>query len=211
MKISSHYAAARRALALVAALLPLAAAAVASEAQTISGPVSVRISPSQYRQSIADIFGPSIAITGRFEPETRVQGLLAIGAGPRACSDSGLERYDELARGIADQVVDQQHRDTLLPCKPPSATAADEVCARAFFTSIGRLLYRRPLTEREIDDEVQAAGATATRCMISIPASGGAGRDADFSPIFFTATRSSSRIPRIRDKSGWMAIRRLPS
>ena len=41
---------------------------------------SLRLSPSQYRLTIADIFDDSIKISGRFEPEQRDQGLLAIGA-----------------------------------------------------------------------------------------------------------------------------------
>ncbi len=144
--------------------MALAVTAVASAAApSTAGPSSVRISPSQYRQSIADIFGRSIAITGRFEPETRTQGLLAIGAARVSVTDSGLERYDELARGIATQVVDAEHRATLVPCSPHSAQGSDDECARTFLTSVGRLLYRRPLTEEEVQDEVRAAGETANK------------------------------------------------
>ena len=36
------------------------------------GPIAMRrITPDQYRESIADVFGPDIKIVGRFEPDSR--------------------------------------------------------------------------------------------------------------------------------------------
>jgi hypothetical protein len=123
--------------------------------------LSLRLSPSQYRQSITDIFGSSIRITGRFEPETRAQGMLAIGARTANVTDTGLELYDEVARGIADQVVDVEHRGTLIGCAPASDHGRDDGCARSFFTRAGPLLYRRPLAADEIEARVAAAGMAA--------------------------------------------------
>lgn len=131
--------------------------AVADEPAT-----SVRLSPSQYRQSIVDVFGPSINVLGRFEPETRVDGLMAVGAVKANVTDVGLERYEELARGIAEQVVDTRRRGMLMPCQPQSATERDDTCARTFISRSGRLLYRRTLTEREISTLVNVAGEAAT-------------------------------------------------
>jgi len=39
-----------------------------------------RIAESQYRHTIADVFGPQIKINARFEPEKREERLLAIGS-----------------------------------------------------------------------------------------------------------------------------------
>jgi hypothetical protein len=124
---------------------------------------SVRLSASQYRFTIADVFDQSIKITGRFEPEQRDQGLLAIGARTQNITDSGLEAYDEIGRGVAAQVVDERHRATLIGCTPHSATARDDGCARAFFGRVGPLLYRRPLTEGELADRVETAALGAER------------------------------------------------
>jgi hypothetical protein len=140
-------------------LLTTSTATHAAEEAAASLPVSIRISPTQYQQTIADIFGGAIQITGRFEPEVREEGLAAIGAIRASFSDAGVERYDDLARGISKQVMSDVHRDVLMPCKPKSATAADEACARAFITSTGRLLYRRPLRE----DETQGLLHVATK------------------------------------------------
>jgi hypothetical protein len=124
---------------------------------------SLRLSPSQYRFTIADIFDQSIKISGRFEPEQRDQGLLAIGARTQNITDSGLEAYDEIGRGVAAQVVDERHRSTLIGCTPHSAIGRDDACARAFFARVGPLLYRRPLTNDEVQDRVEAAGLGAER------------------------------------------------
>jgi hypothetical protein len=144
----------------VSVALGWAGVALPAAAET-SSPAPLRISPSQYRQTIADVFGLSIAINGRFEPEIRDDGLLAIGESRASFSDAGVERYDELARGVAAQVVDQRHRDVLLPCKPQSAADADAACARAFFTASGRLLFRRPLAQDEIQGFVDVADKAA--------------------------------------------------
>lgn len=122
-----------------------------------------RITQDQYRQIIADVFGPTIKIAGRFEPDQREGGLIAVGAGEASITVSGFEQYDGMARGIADQVVDANHRAMLVPCRPADAAAADEGCARQFVTRIGRLLYRRPLTEREETAEVKIATEGSTR------------------------------------------------
>ncbi len=165
MKTSNR---ARRLLLLGAGLLPLALASsdhrvrAADDAATAAEPAqSIRLSPSQYKQSIADIFGGHIAIAGRFEPEERTEGLLAIGARQVSVSSTGVERYDDLARGVAAQVVDKDHRDTLLPCKPKAENAADEACARDFITAIGELMYRRPMSSAEVESKVKASSEAA--------------------------------------------------
>ncbi len=120
-----------------------------------------RLRPEQYRRIIADVFGPSVNVTGRFEPDVREAGLLAIGAGSVGVTATGLEQYDAMARSIAAQVIDERHRDTLLPCKPNSATAADDTCASRFFSKVGPLLYRRPLAANQLQQLVGLANVAA--------------------------------------------------
>src|SRR6185436_1365003 len=64
-----------------------------------------RINELQYKHAIADIFGPAIKVEGRFEPEIRKDGLLAIGSSEGSISDSGFAQYFAIARSIADQVL----------------------------------------------------------------------------------------------------------
>ncbi len=158
-----------RLLAGVLPLLSVAAlpSALAASAEATPGDAeiatSLRLSPSQYKQTIADIFDDSIKISGRFEPEQRDQGMLAIGARTGNISDSGLEAYDDIARGVATQVVDERHRAVLIGCKPHSEKTRDDDCARSFLSRVGPLLYRRPLTPDELAERVEAAGMGADK------------------------------------------------
>src|SRR5688500_14786847 len=90
------------ALAASIALLPTM---VQSQSKGGEISASARLSPDQYKQSITDIFGPAIQFTGRFEPGVREDGMLALGARKVGVTDAGLDRYDELARSIAQQVI----------------------------------------------------------------------------------------------------------
>ena len=115
-----------------------------------------RLTAEQYQAIIGDVFGSAIALGGRFEPELRVGGLLAVGSSSVSMTPAGMEQYDGMARKIASQVVDQRHRAMFVPCKPTAQQSPDDVCARRFLDRVGRLIYRRPLTQMESDAYVGA-------------------------------------------------------
>ena len=123
--------------------------------------VTRRLSQEQYRQIIGDLFGPTIKVGGRFEPDIRREGLLAVGASQVSVTASGLEEYDKIARNVAAQVVSEQHRDTLIPCHPAKPNAPDDSCATQFLRDTGRMLYRRPLTDEELASRVKVANDAA--------------------------------------------------
>ncbi len=116
-----------------------------------------RLTPEQYTRIISDVFGPAIKIGGRFDPGFRVDGLLEVGASQANISPSGMEQYDVIARAIATQVLDEQRRELMVHCKPKSAAAADDACAGQFLAEVGELLFRRPLSDRELRLHVRAA------------------------------------------------------
>ena len=150
----------RVALCAFAATAMLAAdMSIAADEPLSSGgePVVRRLLPDQYRNIVADIFGTDIEIGGRFEPDIREDGLLAVGASRVSVTGSGLAQYDAIARGIAEQAVDEKHRALLMPCVPASVNAPDEECARTALARAGLHLYRRPLTDEELDLRVNAA------------------------------------------------------
>ncbi len=148
----------------IAALCLAGVVGTAMADDTVAGPVAMRrLTQDQYKQIVNDIFGPTVTLGGRFEPDMRDAGLLAVGAAQVSVTASGLEQYDLMARSIASQVVDEQHRKLLIPCKPASDTAADDACAKQFLGKVGRLLYRRPLTQHELDAEVAAANAATAK------------------------------------------------
>ncbi len=133
-----------------------------SEPQTNGASVGAqRLSEAQYRQMVTDIFGADIKLGGRFEPGLRKNGLLAVGGSAVALSPSGFEQYDNMARTISAQVVDAKHRGTSVPCKPADAAKPDQTCATTALAKYGRLLFRRPATDKEIAGPAALAGQAA--------------------------------------------------
>ncbi|HYJ34575.1 MAG TPA: DUF1592 domain-containing protein, partial [Rhizomicrobium sp.] len=118
-----------------------------------------RLSEQEYRNSIADIFGKDIAVQGMFEPQIRINGLVATSSSVLSVTPAGFESFSKMADSIALQVTDEKHRDRLVSCTPKSATAADDVCATEFFNRYGLMLFRRPLSPSELDARLDLARA----------------------------------------------------
>jgi hypothetical protein len=118
-----------------------------------------RLTEAQYRNSIADIFGPDIRVAGRFEPIVRpVHELIATGAASSTISPAGLEQFDAMARAIAAQIFDADHRAQFMACTPRDATAPDPDCAARVLLPVGRALFRRTMTQEEVAAYVMMAG-----------------------------------------------------
>lgn len=147
------------AVALIAAIIPLAAPSLAQTPGFAGAPPQMRrMTEAQYRNTIADIFGADIAVSGRFEPDIRVGGLLAQGTSAVSVSSAGLEQYEALARGVAEQVVDDKHYDKLVGCAPGAGDPKGAACAKRFFETVGPRLYRRPLERAELAEAVAMTG-----------------------------------------------------
>jgi Protein of unknown function (DUF1592)/Protein of unknown function (DUF1588)/Protein of unknown function (DUF1595)/Protein of unknown function (DUF1587)/Protein of unknown function (DUF1585) len=124
-----------------------------------------RLTADQYRNIVADVFGEDIDLGGRLEPDLRTDGLLAVGASQISIAPEGMEQYDAMARAVASQILDANHRNRVMSCQPADAATFDESCARPWLMKVGRLLYRRPLTDLELQAYVKAAriGVETTR------------------------------------------------
>lgn len=109
-----------------------------------------RLTESQYRHSIADIFGESVRIFGRFEPDYRRDHLLAVGSAWATVSPSEFEQYELMARGIAQQVLAADARERFLRCAPSNANPQTDECIQSFLTAYGEQLFRRPLSQAEL-------------------------------------------------------------
>ncbi len=121
------------------------------------------MSGAQYSQTIANIFGEDIsaAVPSPLPPLTRTAGLLATGAASIGMTSDQLQQLQQAATTIAAKVVDESHREFLVPCKPASDKAADAACATQFVKTTGRLLYRKPLPQQRVDELVRDAGSGA--------------------------------------------------
>ena len=122
-----------------------------------------RLTEAQYRAMISDVFGADIKVTGRFEPEIRVQGMLAASGRTAGLTATTVENYEAMARIVAAQVVDPDHRGRLVGCEPGPADPNGRACAAAFFDRVGLRLYRRPLQPQERQALVASTLSAAAR------------------------------------------------
>lgn len=131
----------------------------AAASQSLPAAPTMRLlTQSQYANTIADIFGPDIVSKVRFAPVNRTDGLVAIGAAKAGLTAGVIDPLDATARNMARQILDMQHRELFLTCKPKAVNQRDDACARAFLSDVGRRLYRRPMTEPELAAAVDMAG-----------------------------------------------------
>jgi len=129
-----------------------------------ASPLRVRLlSAKQYTQSVSYLFGADVAdaVPAPLPPLARTSGLLASGAASIGVTSDQLQQIQTAASAIAAKVVDEEHRDFLIPCKPKSDKAADKACATQFLEKTGRLWFRRPLEKERLDRFVHAADAAA--------------------------------------------------
>lgn len=134
------------------------------EPENSASPLRVRLmTGQQYSNTIAQIFGADISdsVAPPLPPLTRTDGLLASGAAFVGVTSDQIQQIQQAAASVAEKVVDEQHRDYLIPCKPVSVTEADAACAARFLRETGRLLYRRPLGETRVAELVGVAEAAA--------------------------------------------------
>ncbi|WP_439102984.1 DUF1592 domain-containing protein [Congregibacter sp.] len=160
-----RFAAVGRSLAFSCAALGLLAACAEEQVSEPESPgtraITSLMTAEQYQNSLGYIFGPGIDLQVEFAPVARTEGLLANSASLAGVSSAQLQGIQGVAASVAKQVVDATHRNYLVPCKPTATDQADESCARSFLSRVGRLLFRRALTEEEIDLYVELAGSAA--------------------------------------------------
>ncbi|MEL7369719.1 MAG: DUF1595 domain-containing protein, partial [Myxococcota bacterium] len=106
-----------------------------------------RLTAAQYQNVVRDVLGPNVVLPARLEPDIRSSGLVAVGAARTTLSELGLERYESAALDLAEQALAEDARARLVSCQPRATV--DDGCSRAFIQSVGRRLWRRPLTEEE--------------------------------------------------------------
>lgn len=120
-----------------------------------------RLTETQYRNTIADVFGDEIKVEGRFEPELREEGLQAVGNAHLSITTSGMEQYYGMARSISSQIVNADDVADRLGCKLDASKARARSCASDFLSDTGFRLYRRPMTKAELSAAMEIWDAAA--------------------------------------------------
>ncbi len=113
-------------------------------------PVMARLSSTQYRNALVDLFGPEIAVPAAIEPDVSSAGFIAIGSALASTSLRGVEQYESAAFSIAEQILPEGSvRDHVMSCQPEGVD--DEACATEVLGTLGARAWRRPLTGSELD------------------------------------------------------------
>lgn len=108
-----------------------------------------RLTTDQYHASVRHLLGPSVALPAVLEPDGEAYGFASAGASIDAVSSLGVERYEDAAYFLADQVVaDTAQLEALLSCQPSGA--ADVACAESAIAVLARRAYRRAPTSEEL-------------------------------------------------------------
>jgi len=119
-----------------------------------------RLLKRQYVSSIRTMFGTQVAAAASPPDDAAVDGFDAIGARQLSLSDSAVSAYEASARTVAEAAMKNPARiQDLLGCAPTSPTDAE--CHRSFVARLGRIAFRRPLTEAEIQRYVVIAQTAA--------------------------------------------------
>lgn len=155
---------------MVAAAVALAAAAgactgeIGGDDATGPGPTTQGFEPAaphmrrllvrQYLGSIEALLGPAARAAAEAPADQPLNGFDAIGASQLAVGDAAVIDYEKSARAVAAAAVaDKARIAEYLACAPTGPD--DAACLDAFVRDVGRLLYRRALS----DDEAAAVVA----------------------------------------------------
>ncbi|MFT4768701.1 MAG: hypothetical protein ACI8RN_001839 [Glaciecola sp.] len=157
-----------RSLAVLLASCLLFTACSEKSVDPVSGASELRVrllTGDQYNNSIAQTFGSDISesVIPPLPPLPRKEGLLASGASFVGLTSDQVSQIQLAATKIAAQVVDNDHRAYLVPCEPAHQTRPDDHCAQLFIEDSGRLLFRRPLDDRRLEDLVIVARSAADK------------------------------------------------
>jgi len=113
-------------------------------------PRIARLTESQFRNSVEEIFGEGLVLSGRLDADSRVAGSVAIGARENAMSRYGVQQTEAVAFDVMQQALElESARARLIACSP--AGPMDEDCLREVVSALARRAWRREASEAEVD------------------------------------------------------------
>jgi hypothetical protein len=126
-------------------------------------PASLRLLlPQQYVASIRELLGDAAADVATLPPPpSAINGFESIGAAQLSLNDTVIGVYEVSAQMVSEVAAqDDDRMQDLRGCTPSGAT--DAACHEAFVTRFGRLAFRRPLTDIELEQYTAVAMTAAS-------------------------------------------------
>ena len=126
-----------------------------------AGPTGLRrLTHAQFENVIADVIGADIVVPPLAEPDLEIGGLLSVGASSVSMSPRGVETLEASAFSIAEQALaSDEFRTRWVTCEP--SAPLDDACSEEVLAVLGLHLWRRPLTNDELEQTVAIAGLAA--------------------------------------------------
>lgn len=123
-----------------------------------------RLTATEYRNTVRDLFGPDIVVPSALEEDQRPDehGLVAVGVSTFSVSSAGVQKYEDAAYSLAEQALVQAEDPAAFVGCTPGGTV-DGACASRFLERFGRRAWRRPLSPAERDRLVAIADDAAER------------------------------------------------
>jgi hypothetical protein len=117
---------------------------------TLAPRAMMRLTAEQYANAIEDVFVAELRPTAEeLPPDADGYDFRAFGATSVSTSPGGVERYHNTALRIAAAALERRDDfDALRGCAPADAS---DPCVEAVLETLGRRLWRRPLTTEELD------------------------------------------------------------
>lgn len=109
-----------------------------------------RLTAAQYDNAITDLFGDTVKLSTKLEPDETTDGLLATATSTQVLSSYGVTQYETAAYDLAAQVLDDATASAaILSCTPSGIDDAD--CASEVLSAVAWRAWRRPIESDELD------------------------------------------------------------
>lgn len=119
-----------------------------------AAPTLRRLTSTEYRNTIQDVLGAGYMVPAALPPDAATNGWMSIAMSSISVSQSGVDKYETAAFEIAEHVITSPSKRALLvTCATDSVQNVE--CLRDFVATVGPKLWRRPMTDLEIDAYTQ--------------------------------------------------------
>ena len=114
----------------------------------------------QHVNAVRDLLGDEAAAAATPPPNIALNGFDAVGASQQALSDAEVDAFEQSARSVVAAAAGADQLGTWLACDP--AVMGDAACMEQVVGSFGRMAWRRPLVDEEVQRYAQVGTAAAT-------------------------------------------------
>ena len=157
-----------------------------------------RLTQSQFKNTLTALLGD--VTVGQLDSDSYIGGFATVGAGSVVTSANGVQQYQAAIDGALDQVfADSKRRDQLIGCTPQKSL--DSACAQSFLKRFGRLAWRRPLTQTQLERYTTLAQSSAVALSDSYAGLRWAASALLQSPYFLYRSERGVAVPGVPDRN----------